>query len=254
MSALISRKIVERSAIVELNQPERGNALSVEMVRELRHALQEVFADQNVDTVAISGAGRNLCTGFDLAGLEDQSDGDILLRFVEIELLLSEIWHAPIRTAAFATGRTWGAGADIFAACDFRIAKSTATFRFPGAGFGIVLGTRRLCTRVGETTARRWIAANEEIGAGEARSAGLATDLTERESVESWITADLPKLTVQRATLNDIYRASRPDLRDQDLASLVRSAAAPGLRDRIVAYANSARRVGASGRRVAPDA
>lgn len=254
MSALVSRKVIERSAILELNQPERGNALSAQMVRELRSSLQSVFSDQQLDTVVIAGAGRNLCTGFDLGGIENQSDGDLLQRFVEIELLLSELWHAPIRTAAFAKGRTWGAGADIFAACDFRVAQSTATFRFPGAGFGIVLGTRRLCTRVGETTARRWISANEEIGTPEAWSAGLATILTDLDGAESWVAADLPKLSVQRATLNDLHRASRADLRDADLAHLVRSAAAPGLRDRIVAYASSGRRTATSSRKGMPDA
>lgn len=242
MSALVSRKVIERSAILELNQPERGNALSAQMVRELRASLHEVFADQELDTVVIAGAGKNLCTGFDLGGIENQSDGDVLHRFVEIELLLSDLWQAPIRTAAFARGRTWGAGADIFAACDIRVAQPAASFRFPGAGFGIVLGTRRLCVRVGETTARRWVSTNEEISAPAALSTGLASMITDFGDVESWLAADLPKLRVRRATLNDLHRASRPDLRDQDLASLVRSAAVPGLRDRIIAYANAGRR------------
>jgi len=253
MNSLVSRKIIERSAILELNRPDRGNALSIEMVRELRGSLQDVFTDTKFDTVVIAGAGRNFCTGFDLDGIENQSDGDILKRFVEIELLLSEIWHAPIRTVALAKGKTWGAGADIFAACDFRMAQSAATFRFPGAGFGIVLGTRRLCVRVGETTTRRWISANEEIRTAEAWSTGLVTILTDLDDLESWAASNLPKLRVQRATLNDLYRASRADLRDVDLANLVRSAATPGLRDRIITYASSGRRTSAHSGQGAPD-
>ena len=45
---------------------------------------------------------------------------------------------------AVATGRAWGAGADLFASCDIRACTPDASFRFPGTAFGIVLGTRRL--------------------------------------------------------------------------------------------------------------
>lgn len=253
MTALVLRKDADRTAILELNQPARGNALSGGMVRALRSELDKLFSDQNFDTVVISGAGRNLCTGFDLDGIEEQSDGDVLQRFVEIELLLSDLWHSPIRTIAFAKGKTWGAGADVFAACDFRIAQANATFRFPGAGFGIVLGTRRLSERVGETAARRWVSGNEEIIAADAISAGLATDLTVLDVAE-WVESELPKSRVARNVLDDLYRASRMDFRDKDLAYLVRSAVAPGLRDRIVAYAKRTRAVAKPSRPEASDA
>ena len=53
-----------------------------------------------------------------------------------------------------ATGRAWGAGADLFASCDIRACAPDATFRFPGTAFGIVLGTRRLVELVGWDRAR----------------------------------------------------------------------------------------------------
>lgn len=245
MRELVLRRESGTCAILELNQPDRGNALSAVMVRELRENMAEVFSNRDLDTVVLAGGGRNFCTGFDLGGIESLSDGDVLHRFVQIELLLSELWHAPVRTVALAKGRTWGAGADILAACDHRIAQSSATFRFPGAGFGIVLGTRRLCERVGETTARHWIAGSAEVTASAALQAGLVTSLAEWNDAEAWIASVLPKLRVERETLDALHRASRADLRDSDLANLVRSAAKEGLRDRIIAYANSASRASA---------
>jgi enoyl-CoA hydratase len=247
MRELVLRRDSGTCAILELNQPDRGNALSATMVQALRANLTDVFSNRDLDTVVLAGSGRNFCTGFDLGGIESLNDGDVLHRFVQIELLLSELWHAPVRTVALAKGRTWGAGADILAACDHRIAQSSATFRFPGAGFGIVLGTRRLCERVGETTARHWIAGSAEVTASAALQAGLVTSLAEWSDAEGWIAAALPKLRVERETLNGLHRASRADLRDTDLASLVRSAAKEGLRDRIIAYANSASRASAKG-------
>ncbi len=245
MQQLVLRRESGTCAVLELNQPDRGNALSAAVVEALRANLAGVFSNRDFDTVVLAGGGRNFCTGFDLGGIERLSDGDVLHRFVQIELLLSELWHAPVRTVALAKGRTWGAGADILAACDHRIAQSSATFRFPGAGFGIVLGTRRLCERVGETAARHWIASNTEVAASDALQAGLVTSLAEWNDAEQWIAASLPDLRVGRETLPDLHRASRKDLRDIDLANLVRSAAKEGLRDRIIAYANSARRASA---------
>jgi hypothetical protein len=54
-------------------------------------------------------------------------------------------------------------------------------------------------------------------------------------------------LRIERETLDGLHRALRPDLRDTDLANLVRSATKEGLRDRIIAYANSASRASAKG-------
>jgi enoyl-CoA hydratase len=242
MQQLVLRRDSGTCAILELNRADRGNALSAAMVQELRGNLADVFSNRDLDTVVLAGGGRNFCTGFDLGGIESSSDGDVLHRLVQIELLLSQLWHAPIRTVALAKGRTWGAGADILAACDHRIAQSLATFRFPGAGFGIVLGTRRLCERVGETAARHWIAGNVEVTASDALQAGLVTSLADWNDAEAWVLAALPKLGVERETLDALHRASRADLQDTDLANLVRSGAKEGLRDRVVAYANSASR------------
>ncbi|MFX8308781.1 enoyl-CoA hydratase-related protein, partial [Acinetobacter baumannii] len=85
----------------------------------------------------------------------DLSEGDLLLRFVRIEALLQRVHGAGVATLAVATGRTWGAGADLFAACDRRLAFADASFAFPGSGFGLVLGTARLAGRIGDAAARR---------------------------------------------------------------------------------------------------
>jgi hypothetical protein len=61
-----------------------------------------------VHTVAFVAAGRHFCTGFDLSGLEDLSEGELLLRFVRVETLLDTVWRAPVRTSSSATGETTG--------------------------------------------------------------------------------------------------------------------------------------------------
>jgi enoyl-CoA hydratase len=214
-------------ATITLNQAARGNALSAAMVEALLTAVQDTTNNPDVHTLVLRGEGKHFCTGLDLTDLDTTTDGDLLHRLVRIETLLSAVWHAPLRTVAVAQGRTFGAGADLFAACEQRLALAGSRFRFPGAQFGIVLGTRRLAVQVGEARARAWVIHGMELDAAAACEAGLATG------------RDEPRLAsplVEAHTAAAVRAATRADHRDADLATLVRSAAAPGLKARVLAY------------------
>jgi enoyl-CoA hydratase len=210
-----------------LAQAARGNALSAPLVEALLQAVEEASRDATVHTLVLRGEGRHFCTGLDLSDLESSRDADWLHRLVRIETLLGALWHAPFHTVAVAQGRAWGAGADLFAVCEQRVALADASFRFPGAQFGIVLGTRRLAERVGPEQARAWVTHGMEVDAATAVKAGLAS-CTELPS--------LAQPVVDAHTAAAIRATTRSDHRDADLAALVRSAARPGLKERIAAY------------------
>ena len=222
-----------------LQRPERGNALGPELVEALISAAEAAIADASVHTLVLRGAGRHFCTGLDLSDLATLSDGDLLLRLVRIETLLALLWHAPIRTVALAQGRTWGAGADLFAACEQRLIAPDTTLRFPGAQFGIVLGTRRLAERIGVDAARALVLEGGELDVPQALALGLASQLADA-GVDGHSAAEfIARLVPPRpdaATAQAIRSATRADCRDADLAALVRSAARPGLQARVTAY------------------
>jgi enoyl-CoA hydratase len=243
-------RVTDGVACLELNRPARGNALSAPLVEALLAATSRAFADPAVHTLLLTGAGPDFCTGFDLGGLDAASDGDLLLRLARIEALLDAVWRAPVRTVALASGRAWGAGADLFAACDLRLATERASFRFPGAGFGLVLGTRRLAERVGTDRARAWITDGATLDATAAAAAGLASrvvsapaDAAGGAPTPDWHAEAFGAPAIDRDTLAAIRVASRPAggpgadaLADADLAALVRSATRPGLKARLLAY------------------
>jgi enoyl-CoA hydratase/carnithine racemase len=230
-------------AICRLDRPARGNALSVPLVQGLADALAEASARADVHTLVLHGAGRHFCTGFDLGSLSEESDASLLARFVGIEMLLDAVWRAPLRTVAVAHGAVVGAGADLLAACDQRLLAAGASVRFPGAGFGIVLGTRRLGHRVGAARALQWVSEGTRISAAEALATGLATGVLEPAAAEgdadaalATALAQLAPVGVRRATFAALRGALDDGAGDADLAALVRSAAAPGLKARIEAY------------------
>lgn len=211
-----------------LARPDRGNALAADLVEALLAAVRGCIADGRSHSLVLRAEGRHFCTGLDLSDLDHTSDGELLHRLVRIETLLATLWHAPIRTVAVAQGRTWGAGADLFAVCEQRLLAEGSTLRFPGAQFGIVLGTRRLAERVGADTARSLVTEGRELTAPQALSLGLATAIGDHP--------ELAPPVVDAATAAALRRATRTDHGDADLAALVRSAAQPGLRERIRAY------------------
>lgn len=227
---------------ITLNRPDRGNSLSAEMVETLAAALGDCAAD-GTRVVLIDAAGANFCTGFDLSDLDRETDDSLLARFVRVELLLQQLHRAPFLTVAVAHGRAWGAGADLFAACGQRWVRDGTTFTFPGAAFGLLLGTARLAARVGAARAEAWVASGARIDVAAALVAGLATERLGSNAAE-----DAPAAAralaeasgrLDAVTLAAVRSAAEPrDATDDavDLARLVRSAARRGLRARIQTY------------------
>ena len=221
-----------------LDRPEKGNALSAPAVDALRAAIDAAVADPATHTLVFRGRGRHFCTGFDLSGLEGETDATLRARFIALEELLQAVWHAPVRTIAIATGRAWGACADLFASCDVRACTPDTTLRFPGTAFGIVLGTRRLVELIGWDHARALVTEGATHDAVAALAAGLATDVVEGD-IDEWLALRCAPPVADRVTLAAIREATRPERRADDLASLDRSASRPGLVQRIDHYRKS---------------
>jgi enoyl-CoA hydratase/carnithine racemase len=221
---------------LELARPEKMNALSAPLVEALLAQVKAAGGD-GTRLLVLRGAGRNFSAGFDMGGHEEQSEGDLVLRFIRIEQLLQAVRHAPFDTLALAHGRNFGAGVDLFCACARRVAAPDATFRMPGLCFGLVLGSRLFAERVGADRARSVLQVSQTFGADEARSWGF---VTETAAQEAWPAA-VEKAERAAAALSPqaaarLFRVMAEDRRDADLAELVRSAAEPGLKSRIAAY------------------
>ena len=220
-----------------LNRPERGNAFSAELVTELTRAVDQAHASPDVHTLVFSAKGDDFSTGMDLSGLSQETDESLLARFVAIEDLLAKVWSSSFRTVAVVSGRAWGAAADLALACDLRLGQTNASFRFPGAQFGLVLGSRRLACRIGSDQARQIILHGATVKAEQALSIGMLHRL-----IDGFEPADLPGIRVDRETQRQIMAATRTaddptsESLAQDRLALVASAQRPGLKDRMLQY------------------
>lgn len=221
---------------IVLDRAAKANALSAAMVEALIAALAEA-EEARVPVVAFRGEGRNFSAGFDFSGYESESEGDLLLRFVRIEALLQAVARSPGLTVAFAHGRNFGAGVDLFAACRWRVAAPEATFRMPGLAFGLVLGTRRFAAIAGRENARELLEAAATFDAQRAHDIGFARRLAPEAEWPAVLAEAIDAArTLPPASRAALYRTLDGATDAPDLADLVRSASAPGLKERIAAY------------------
>ena len=225
-----------QAVLASLDRADKMNALSAALVEELL-ALVEKCAQDGTRLLVLRGNGKNFSAGFDMAGQEAHSEGDLLLRFVRIEQLLQAVRYAPFDTLALAHGRNFGAGVDLIAACARRVATPDATFRMPGLKFGLLLGSRLFAQRVGGDRARQVLQVSQTFGAADAERWGFLTGIAPQDRWDTIIeeaasaAAELPPASAAR-----LYAVTAVDTRDADLAELVRSAARPGLKQRIAEY------------------
>jgi enoyl-CoA hydratase/carnithine racemase len=235
MSTLLVQKDGSLTRL-SLNRSAKANALDEELVEELLNAVSAAYVDGTRFLVLQPGP-KNFSAGFDFTGALDAGVGHLLWRFVRIEQLLQAIFHAPFATMAIARGRNFGAGADLFIACDIRVAEPETSFRMPGFRFGLQLGTRRLAQRVGNEAARSILAESKTIGAIEAGSLGLATTVSKAERWGQLITAEQTRATaLSPDSVARLRAATIQDTRKADMADLVASITIPGMKSRISSY------------------
>ena len=221
---------------ITLNRPEKLNAFSADLVEETIAAFETAETD-GTRLVVFQGAGKGFSGGFDLDGLPEMSDGDLLMRFVRVEQLLQQVYHSNVATMALVHGPCYGAAAELVAACEWRFMSPDARFRMPGSRFGIVLGTARLANLVGADAARQLVLRDKPFGAEEAISTGYINAVSDVSDWPGRLDAALAQVTALDAeTYAALAGRRRIDTRDADMAALVASATRGSITQKVQAY------------------
>jgi enoyl-CoA hydratase/carnithine racemase len=187
----IRTQLDDRVLTITLNRPDRLNAWTPVMGRELIAALDQADADDEVRAVVFTGAGRGYCAGADLAGGGDTFDwrrreqdgevprdggGQFTLRVFEC--------RKPVIVAI--NGPAVGVGATMTLPMDVRLAADDARIGFVFARRGIVpeaCSSWFLPRVVGISRAMEWVATGRVFSAQEALEAGLVRSLHPREQL-----------------------------------------------------------------------
>ncbi len=219
-----------------LARAHKRNALDDELVQALTEGVDQAHA-RGADMLVFQGQGTNFCAGFDFTGFDQASHGDLLLRFVRIEQLLQKIDASSALTVGLAQGKNFGAGVDLLVACKHRVCSQDASFRMPGLKFGLVLGTRRLAHLIGAANTRTVQQSAQTLNAQRALALGLVNEL---KDPSDWLGVIQEQGQQAQALAPEaraaLYRVLHRSDEQADLAELVQSAAASGLKQRIAHY------------------
>jgi enoyl-CoA hydratase len=175
--------------VLQLNRPERLNAINHVMVGELKETLAAVSADTSVHAVVITGAGRGFCSGIDMRDFgpaipEATAPAIDRLRFQErMAALPRAIRDMPQPVIAAVNGPCVGAGLALCLATDIRMCSTAAIFGngaillgLSGAEMGMSYFLPRI---VGASVAADWMLTGRMFSAEEADRRGLVSELVD---------------------------------------------------------------------------
>ena len=173
--------------VLQLNRPERLNAINDVMVGELSRTLAALATDNSVNAVVITGAGRGFCSGIDMRdfgpGIPEATAPAIdRLRFQETMAALPQaVRDLPQPVIAAVNGPCVGAGLALCLAADIRICSTAATFGnaaillgLSGAEMGMSYHLPRI---VGTSVAADWMLTGRTVSAEEADRRGLVSEI-----------------------------------------------------------------------------
>jgi enoyl-CoA hydratase len=179
----------DRVTTLTLNNPDRRNALSFELVEELAGAVNGIKDDPGVLAVILTGAGKGFSSGADVRSMvppEGIGDDEMAKYIKDYYMKTLSIMDIPVPTIAAINGHAIGAGCTLALACDMRIAsrKAKLGLGFVKIGLHPGMGTTFFVPRiVGTAKAFELLLTGEPITGEEAESIGLVNRAVEPEKV-----------------------------------------------------------------------
>jgi enoyl-CoA hydratase/carnithine racemase len=173
--------------VIRMNRPQVYNALSREMVGQMRAAVARLWTTGGrVMVLAASKPG--FCAGADLKERRTMSDEEKYSHNRTINALANEVAGLPLPTIAAINGVAMGGGCELALACDIRFASSDAAIGLTEAKFGALPGaggSQRLPRLIGSARALELMFSGEPVTAHKAAEIGLLNEVTEPEELEN---------------------------------------------------------------------
>jgi enoyl-CoA hydratase/carnithine racemase len=162
-------------ATVTLDRPEKRNALSLAVMRELRGVLERIGGDRSIRAVILRAHGPAFSAGHDLRELLARSAAEYAEIFTECIAMMDAIQQIPQPVIAEVAGVATAAGCQLVATCDLAVAAEEATFATPGVKIGLFCATPMvaLTRAIGRKRALEMLLTGEPIDARTAADWGL---------------------------------------------------------------------------------
>ncbi len=193
-------------ATITLNRPEKRNALSPDLLRQLASALDTINERSDIRVVILEGNGPAFCAGADLAYLQQLAQFSILENMEDSSLLQTvfyKIFTFPKPVIAKVHGPAIAGGCGLATVCDIVVAgREKAIFGYSEVSIGFIAAIVMvyLLRKVGDTNARRLLLTAERISAEEAHRMGLVSYVVADDQLDRFTTELAQKIARNSAS------------------------------------------------------
>jgi enoyl-CoA hydratase/carnithine racemase len=209
-------------AEITLNRPDKGNALTRQMLGQLDSVATDIAADRDIRAVVIRARGRFFCTGGDIEAWSALSRPEMERDWILYGIAVFErIATLPQPVIAAMSGHTLGGGLELALSADLRIAVKAAKFGSPEVTLGMIsgwMGIQRLVETVGMSRARHLTLLGSPITATVAFEWGLITGLADdaddlEHQLNGWLERLCSNAPVAMALTKGVLAAAHTDSR-----------------------------------------
>jgi enoyl-CoA hydratase/carnithine racemase len=225
----VTYEVAAGVATITLNDPEKRNMLSAEMMSELVAAMRRAKGDEEVRAVVLTGAGKAFCAGADLGGFAE--DVPLIQKHFNSDLFLEYFKLMPRLgkpSLAAVNGHVLAGGMGIALSCDLLIAKEGATFGTPEINIGAFpyMIMSIIYRNVPRKKANEMALLGERLSASEAVAYGLANKVVPEEEFDAAVSEWAQKLASKSPALmrlghDTMYR--QQDMAFEDALEFLRS-------------------------------
>jgi enoyl-CoA hydratase/carnithine racemase len=234
------------AAVLTMNRPERRNALSLGMMRELERELAAAGDSSDVRAVIVRANGPAFSAGHDLRELLDRDVETYRTIFEACVSLMERIASIPQPVIAEVAGVATAAGCQLVAACDLAVASPAATFATPGVKIGLFCSTPMvaLTRAIGRKHAMEMLLTGEPIDAATAQDWGLINRVVPADRLHTEAIALANRVAQASGTIVGIGKAAFYAQVDLDVSAayayakevMTRNAMADDAREGIAAF------------------
>jgi len=175
-------------AVVTIDNPTRQNTLDTRVMTDLITAIERFGADETLRAVVLRGAGERAFIGGadieEMAGLNPTTARDFITL---VHRCCDGFRCLPVPVIARIRGYVFGAGVEVAASCDMRVASTDAQFGMPEVRLGIpsVVEAALLPQLIGWGRTRQWLLTGDAIDATIAHAWGLIEEVVPAEQLDA---------------------------------------------------------------------
>ncbi len=181
--------LIDRIAFITLNRPEKRNALSNQLVAELKEAFEQAEKDDKVKIVILKANGEAFSAGADLEYLQQLQQFSYEQNFADsnhLKELFLRVYSFKKVVIAQVQGHAIAGGCGLATVCDFVFATPEAKFGYTEVKIGFIpaLVMVFLIRKIGESRSRQLLLSGNLINADQAKRIGLINEIVSKEELD----------------------------------------------------------------------